>query len=128
MTAPDQFISPDQWGALKATVSALTEAEIDNDVHELPEWFFELRDQLTQLMVATTYPVQPFAVSEHFCFLLDMFIAGSTLQSEIADGSQLVIEWARQTLEAAATMDIWPIRHGERCIWLVVKSVEESDN
>lgn len=127
-TPPDQFISPEQWSAIKATVGALTEAEIHNEDHDLPGWFFELRDQLTQLMVATSDPVEPFAVSEHFCYLLDMFVAGSTLQSEIAEGSQLVIDWALQTLMSAATMGIMPNKDGQECIWLVVKSFGEPDD
>ena len=122
MAAPDQFISPDQWSSIKSTVAALNEAEVSGD-SDLADWFYELRDQLTQLLVATTEPVEPFAVTEHFAYLLDMFVAGSTLQSEIAEGSQLVVNWAIQTLMSCAALDILPKQGGEKSIWLVVHAM-----
>ncbi|MEI7780338.1 MAG: hypothetical protein WCJ18_00260 [Planctomycetota bacterium] len=124
MTAPDQFISPEQWGAVKATVSMLNSAELQEDV-DLPEWFYEFRDKLTELIVATTDPIAPFELSEHFAYLLDMYVAGSTLQSEVADGSQLVVLWAQETLSRMATMGIKPHKDGQKSIWLVVKALTQ---
>ena len=124
MTAPDQFISPEQWAAVKATVNMLNSAEISDT--DLPDWFYEFRDKLTQLIVATTNPVEPFELSEHFAWLLDMYVAGSLLQSEVADGSQLVVLWAQETLARMDTMGIKPNKDGQKSIWLVVKAMPEN--
>ena len=126
MPAPDQFISPDQWSGIKNTVAALNAAEVDKDV-DLPEWFYELRDHLTTLLVCTTTPVEPFAVTEHFAYLLDMFIAGAACQEEVAEGSQLVVEWATQTLISCAAMGIMPRKDSARAIWLVVHAMDEEN-
>lgn len=121
--ADGQFISPEQWSGIKDTIGILNTAEANGGT-DLADWFFDLRDHLQALMVATSEPVQPFEVSEHFCYLLDMYVAGSELQSDVGGGSQLVINWARQTLASAAAMDIAPIKNGDRSIWLVVHPVE----
>ena len=118
-----QVISPDQWSSIKHTINALNEAEANGET-DLTDWFWELRDKLSELVVAATDPVKPFEVSEHFCYLLDMYVAGSTLQSNIGDGSRLVIEWAQQTLESAAAMGINPCQGGTEAIWLVVQAME----
>lgn len=125
LTHPDQFISPELWSAIKQTVAVLTEAETLNVDNELPGWFFELRDQLTQMIVATSFPVEPFPVSEHFCYLLDMYVAGAALQENVADGTKLVIDWARQALRTTAEMGIKPKRDGKECVWLVIHAMPD---
>lgn len=124
MAKPDQFISPEQWGAIKNTVAVLNEAEADGGT-DLADWFYELRDQLTQLVISTSEPIRPFKVSGHFCYLLDMYVAGATLQEDVAEGSQLVVDWALQTLMAAASMGVLPKKDNDDAIWLVVHATNE---
>lgn len=121
--AGGQFISPDQWSGIKNTVSALNEAEAAGNT-DLADWFWELRDSLSELVIAASDPVKPFEVSEHFCYLLDMYVAGSLIQSSVGEGSRLVIDWARQTLESAAAFGINPRQGGTESIWLVVHAME----
>lgn len=118
----DQAISPEQWDAIKATVSTLSGAEAEQA--DIPDWFFGLRDKLSDLVVAATPPVQPFEVSEHFCYLLDMYVAGASLQEEIGGGTQQVLDWAEDTLRNAAMMGINPNKDGDKSIWLVVHPME----
>lgn len=118
----DQAISPEQWNAIKATVSLLNGAEAQQA--DLPDWFFGFRDALSELVVAATPPIKPFEVSEHFCYLLDMYIAGSTLQDDIGGGTQQVLLWAAQTLRAAKAMGIQPKQNGDKSIWLVTHPME----
>ena len=55
-----------------------------------------------------------------------MYVAGSLLQSEVADGSQLVVLWAQETLARMDTMGIKPNKDGQKSIWLVVKAMPEN--
>lgn len=127
MGQPNQFISPEQWGALQGTVSLFNQVEVLNTDGELPQWLFELRDQLQQLVVAATEPIQPFKVSQHFLYLLDLYLAGAVTQDEVADGTQLVLEWCRQTLESAERMGLRPKQDGDQAIYLVISNVGGND-
>lgn len=122
----EQAISPEQWDAIKATVSLLNAAEAEQA--DLPDWFFGFRDKLSELVVAATPPIRPVEVSEHFCYLLDMYIAGASLQEAdaIGGGTQEVLNWAAQTLRSAALMGIEPVRDGSKSVWLVVQPMESN--
>lgn len=103
-------------------MTLLNGAEVEQA--DLPDWFFGFRDKLSELVVAATPPVKPFEVSEHFCYLLDMYLAGATLQSEVGGGTQEVLNWAAQTLRSANAMGIHPNRGGDKSIWLVIHPLE----
>lgn len=118
----DQAISPEQWDAIKATVILLNGAEAQQA--DLPDWFFGFRDQLSELVVAATPPIKAFEVTEHFCYLLDMYVAGASLQDVIGDGTQEVLKWAAQTLRNASLMGIQPNQNGDKSVWLVVHPLE----
>jgi hypothetical protein len=115
-----QFISPKQWQAVKNTVSALTGAEAND---QLPDpWWAELRDGLNRLVVSATEPVQPFEVTQHFLWLLQQYIAGS-LDAEVSDGSQLVLDWAAGTLDNAERFGLNPVENGTESVWVVMHNV-----
>ena len=123
---PDQMISPEQWAAIKGTVAALSAIEVSDPApEELPGWFFDFRDHLRRLVVAATEPVEAFEFTEHFAYLLDMYVAGSSLQEEVADGSRLVIEWCQAALEASGALGISPKQDSTKSIWLVVHAFDE---
>lgn len=105
----------------------LNEAEAEQA--DLPDWFFGFRDKLSELVVAATPPIQPLQISEHFCYLLDMYIAGASLQEveAIGGGTQEVLNWAAQTLSCAAAMGIQPRQNGDKSVWLVVHPMEGSN-
>ena len=45
---------------------------------------------------------------------------------QVADGSQLVVLWAQETLARMDTMGIKPNKDGQKSIWLVVKAMPEN--
>lgn len=121
MDGQPQFISPGQWQAVKNTVSALDASEANEG--GLPDWWGEFRDQLSTLLVSSTYPVQPFAVTGHFLWLLERYVEGSKDQDELGQGTRLALEWAQGTIDSAAQLDQHPEKNGERTVWVVMQSV-----
>jgi len=121
------FLSPEQWGAVKGTITVLNTAEANDTDGELPTWQFELRDHLQQLVVTTTHPVQPFGVSEHFLYLLDLYVAGAATQTDISDGTRLFLDWCATTLHSAAELGLVPAKDGEQTVWLVIRDLDEDE-
>lgn len=114
-----QFISEDQWAAIKGTVAALNGEEAQ--AGELSEPWKDLRDHWQTLLVAASGEARPFAVTEHFLALLKMFIEGAKEQATIGDGSQLVIDWSRGVLEASASFGLRPEFFSEKKCWVLTQ-------
>lgn len=121
-----QFISEAQWEAIKGTVAALNGEEAQTG--ELSEPWKDLRDHWQTLLVAASGEAKPFAVTEHFLALLQMFIEGAKEQASIGDGSQLVINWSRGVLDAAASFDLKPKFFSEKKCWVLTqRDAEQQD-
>jgi hypothetical protein len=123
MSGP-QFISPDQWQAVKNTVSALDGSEANDG--PLPDWWPAFRDQLNRMIVCSTDPVEPYQVTEDFLWMLRQYLDGSSNQEQLGTGTQLVIEWAQGTLESAAALDLHPVKGGDGSVWVVMANMERN--
>lgn len=122
----EQFISNVQWDAIKSTVSALNAEEAQTG-EPLPEPWRDLADHWQTLLVAATGDVRPFAVTEHFLALLQMFIDGASQQDEVRGGSQLVLDWSRGAIDAGATFGLEPKFFSDKQCWLVIGTADEAE-
>jgi hypothetical protein len=120
-----QFISPDQWQAVKNTVSALDGSEANDG--PLPDWWPAFRDQLNRMIVCSTHPVEPYQVTEDFLWMLRQYLDGSNDQEQLGTGTRLVIEWAQGTLESAAALELQPVKGGDGSVWVVMANMERND-
>lgn len=122
----EQFISSSQWDAIKSTVSALNAEEAQTG-EPLPEPWRDLADHWQSLLVASTGDVRPFAVTEHFLALLQMFIDGGADQEKVAPGSQLVIDWAKGAIAAGASFGLKPNFFSDKKCWLIIGTASEKE-
>ena len=114
-----QYISNAQWNAIKATVSALNESEAASGL-PLPDEWRDLADHWQKLLVQSTGKVEPFAVTEHFLWLLQVFLDGAQEQDTVAEGSRLVMDWAQEAIATGASFGLEPTQDSDKTIWLVM--------
>jgi len=123
-----QLVTPVQWQGIQNTVKTLKASEAESGLPLPPEWG-DLVNHWTRLLVASTgETVQPFAITEHFLSLIEMFLDGAPDDgTEIGSGTRAVMEWGETVLATAEQFDLHPVANSEQCAWLVLTGYYSDD-
>ena len=112
-------ITPDQWEAVKQVNLLMKAAQARGD---LDDTWDDFTNHLTRLLAASTHcDPTPFEVTEHWLHLLSHFINNAPDDpTQIAAGSLRALEWAADTLAAAAEFGLSPVENSTKSIWLLI--------